>query len=63
MANAATAANTSKEAAGADGGGADPVGGGIAEARAGACGETSGRPKWLCSCMRMTWLCATAASV
>ena len=32
MADAAAAANTSKEAAGADGGEADSVGGGIAEA-------------------------------
>ena len=32
MADAAAAANTSKEPAGADGGGADPAGGGIAEA-------------------------------
>ena len=32
MADAAAAANTSKEAAGADGGGADPTEGGIAEA-------------------------------
>ena len=32
MADAATAANTSKEAAGADGGGVDPSGGGMAEA-------------------------------
>ena len=32
MADAAAAANTSKEAAGADGGGADPARGGIAEA-------------------------------
>ena len=32
MADAATAANTSKEAVWADGGGADPAGGGISEA-------------------------------
>ena len=32
MVDAATAANTSKEAAGADGGGTDPSRGGIAEA-------------------------------
>ena len=32
MADAAAAANTSKEAVGADGGGADPAGGGMAEA-------------------------------
>ena len=32
MADAAAAVNTSKEAAGADGGGADPAGGGMAEA-------------------------------
>ena len=32
MADAATTANTSKEAAEADGGGADPAGGGMAEA-------------------------------
>ena len=32
MADAAAAANTSKESAGVDGRGADPVGGGIAEA-------------------------------
>ena len=32
MADAAATANTSKEAAGADGGGANPVGGGMAEA-------------------------------
>ena len=32
MADAATAANTSKEAAGADGGGVDPFEGGMAEA-------------------------------
>ena len=32
MADAAAAANTSKEAAGVDGGGADPTGGGIAKA-------------------------------
>ena len=31
VANAAAAANTSKEVAGADGGGTDPVWGGIAE--------------------------------
>ena len=32
MVDAAAAANTSKGSAGADGGGADPAGGGIAEA-------------------------------
>ena len=32
MADAAAAANTSKGSTGADGGGADPIGGGIAEA-------------------------------
>ena len=32
MADAVAAANTSKESAEADGGGVDPVGGGIAEA-------------------------------
>ena len=32
MADAVAAASTSKEAAGADSGGADPAGGGIAEA-------------------------------
>ena len=32
MADAIAAANTSKESVGADGGGADPVGGGIDEA-------------------------------
>ena len=32
MADAAAAANISKETAGVDGGGADPVGGGIAQA-------------------------------
>ena len=32
MADAAAASNTSKEAAGADGGGTDPVWGGMAEA-------------------------------
>ena len=32
MADASTAANTSKEAAGAEGGGTDPAQGGIAEA-------------------------------
>ena len=32
MADAVAAANTSKEAVGVDGGGADPAGGGIAEA-------------------------------
>ena len=36
MADAAAAANTSKEAVGADGGGTDPVWGGIAEVCAGA---------------------------
>ena len=63
MADAAVVANTSKEAAGVDGGGADPAGGGIAEAGAGGCGESAGRPKWLCSCMRLAWICAMAASV
>ena len=32
MADAAAAANTSKEATGADGGGVDPAGGGIVDA-------------------------------
>ena len=32
MADAAAASNTSKEAVGANGGGADPAGGGMAEA-------------------------------
>ena len=36
MADGATAANTSKEAAGADSGGTDPTWGGIAEVCAGA---------------------------
>ena len=63
MADTTATANTSKEAAGVDGGGAKPAGGGISEALAGACGETAGRPRRLYSCMRLAWICATAASM
>ena len=54
MADAATVANTSKESTGADGGRVDPARGGIAEARARACRETTRRPKWLYSFIRMS---------
>ena len=53
MADAAATTNISKGSAGADGGGVDLAGGGIAESCTGACRETIGRLKWLWSCMRM----------
>ena len=54
--DAAAAANTSKEATGAGGGGVDPVWRGTAEGLIGAGGEIAGRPKLLSSRLMLAWI-------